>query len=285
MADGITLASYAAAFGAGLISVLSPCVMPLMPAYLSLISGVSVEELRGRDALAPAKDAQAGAGEEDEAAAGLAGPDERRALRRRVLLGCTGFVAGFSTVFVLLGASATAIGRVLQGWRVEILGIEVGAVQVAGLVIVVMGLHLLGWIRIPLLYRDARFHSVSPPASVVGTFLVGAAFAFGWSPCVGPILGGILTVAGSRETAGEGMALLAVYSAGLGVPFFLAGWSIEFFFRSLERIKHHFRRIEMVSGALLVAVGLLVLTDRLSALNAYFTFLNRVVESAEAWLL
>jgi cytochrome c-type biogenesis protein len=268
MTDGITFASYAAAFGAGLVSVLSPCVMPLMPAYLSLISGLSVEEMRA-----------AGAEGTPDAAA------ERAALRRRVLIGCAGFVAGFSMVFVLLGASATAVGRVLQAWRLEVLGVTVSLVQVAGLVIIAMGLHLIGWLRIPFLYREARFHTRGAPRSFLGTLLVGAAFAFGWSPCVGPILGGILTVAGSRETVGQGMALLAVYSAGLGVPFFLAGWSIEFFFRSLDRMKRHFRRVEVVSGALLVAVGLLVLTNRLTMLNAWFGFLNRVVETAEGWML
>jgi cytochrome c-type biogenesis protein len=259
MDAGLSLASFGAAFGAGVVSVLSPCVMPLMPAYLSLISGLSVEELRE----------------------GEGRPD----LRRRVLLGCAGFVAGFSTVFVLLGASATAVGRVLQTWRVEILGLEVSAVQLAGLVIVAMGLHLLGWLRIPFLYRDTRFHHAAAPRSFVGTYLVGAAFAFGWSPCVGPILGGILTIAGSRDTVYQGMGLLAVYSLGLGLPFFLAGWSIEAFLRAFARLKRHFRRIEMASGALLVALGVLVATGRLSALNEYFVFLNHVVERAESWLL
>jgi cytochrome c-type biogenesis protein len=271
MTDGITFASYAAAFGAGLVSVLSPCVMPLMPAYLSLISGLSVEEMRGGGA--------EGSGDPE------ADATSRRALRRRVLIACAGFVAGFSTVFVLLGASATAIGRVLQVWQVEVAGVTVSLVQVAGLVIIAMGLHLIGWLRIPWLYRDTRMHTRGAPRSFLGTLLVGAAFAFGWSPCVGPILGGILTVAGSRETVGQGMALLAVYSAGLGVPFFAAGWSIELFFRSLDRMKRHFRRVEVVSGVLLVAVGVLVLTNRLTALNSWFGFLNRVVERAEAWML
>lgn len=259
MADGLTLASFGAAFAAGVISVLSPCVMPLMPAYLSLISGLSVEELReGGD---------------------------RPGLRRRVLAGCAAFVAGFSAVFVLLGASATALGRALQTWRMELLGLEVSAAQVAGLVIVAMGLHLIGWLPIPALYRDTRRLGTGTPAGLAGTALVGAAFAFGWSPCVGPILGGILTIAGSRDTVYQGMALLSVYSLGLGVPFFLAGLSLERFLSAFQRVKHHFRRIEVASGALLVALGLLVLTNRLSALNAYFQFLNDVVEAAEGWLL
>jgi len=259
MADGITLASFGAAFGAGLISVFSPCVMPLMPAYLSLISGVSVEELSNEEV--------------------------DHGLRRRVLLGCTGFVAGFSTIFILLGASATAVGHLLGTFRIDVFGIEISATQIAGLVIILMGLHLMGLLPIQALYRDTRFHSQASPKSWIGTYLVGAAFAFGWSPCVGPILGGILTVAGSRDTVWEGMALLAVYSLGLGVPFFLAGWSIEFFFRALARMKHHFRRIEIASGALLVGLGVLVVTRRLTILNEYFGFLNDVVEAAEGWLL
>jgi cytochrome c-type biogenesis protein len=259
MGDGLTLASFGAAFGAGLISVLSPCVMPLMPAYLSLISGLSVEELRE----------------------GEVGND----LRRRVLLGCAGFVAGFSTVFILLGASATALGRVLQTWRLELFGFEISAVQVAGVVIIAMGLHLTGWLRIPLLYRDTRLQGGTAPRSFLGTYLVGAAFAFGWSPCIGPILGGILTIAGSRDTVYQGMALLAVYSLGLGIPFFLAGWSIEYFFRALGRMRRHFRRIEIASGLLLIALGFLVATNRLTLLNDNFVFLNRVVERAEQWLL
>jgi len=259
MHEGLTAITIAAAFGAGLVSVLSPCVMPLMPAYLSLISGVTVEELR-----------------HDESRAGL---------RRRVLLGCTGFVGGFSTVFVLLGASATTLGHWLQAWRLQIGGVSIGVAQLAGLVIVAMGLHLLGWLKIPAFYRDARFRGPLKPRSWVGTFLVGAAFAFGWSPCVGPILGGILTLAASRETVGQGMSLLAVYSLGLGVPFFLAGWSIEFFLRALDRMKGWFHVVEVASGALLVGLGLLVVTDRLTILNSYFGFLNHLVGAAQRWLL
>jgi len=259
VADGISIASFGAAFVAGLISFLSPCVMPLMPAYLSLISGITVDEM-------------------------LEGKGERR-VRRQVLLGCTGFVGGFSTVFVLLGASATAIGRVLQTWRVELFGVEIGAVQVAGAVIILMGLHMTGLLPIQALYRDTRFHSRFRPKGYLGTYLVGAAFAFGWSPCVGPILGGILTIAGGRETVYQGMLLLAVYSLGLGLPFFLAGWSVELLFESANRLKRHLRRIEIFSGALLIVLGVLVATNRLTALNGYFFFLNDVVEAAERWLL
>jgi cytochrome c-type biogenesis protein len=268
MSDPLSLASLATAFLAGLLSVLSPCVMPLMPAYLSLISGISVDELRGED--------------------GAAGPEaggRAPGLRRRVLLGCSGFVAGFSSIFVLLGATATVVGRVLQTWQVEILGVPITAVQLAGVVIVAMGLHLMGVLPIPWLYRDTRLGASFRPRSFLGTYLVGAAFAFGWSPCVGPILGGILTLAGGRETVYEGMLLLAVYSAGLGLPFLLAGWSIEFFFTAFQRVRRHFRRVEIASGTLLVAVGVLVATNRLAVLNDYFLFLSDVVERAEQALL
>lgn len=265
MTDPLSLASFATAFAAGLLSVLSPCVMPLMPAYLSLISGISVEEMRAE-------------GE-------LRSDEERAAVRRRVMLGCAGFVGGFSTVFVVLGASATVLGRALQTWQVDLFGLQITAVQVAGVVIVAMGLHLTGLLPIPWLYRDARVGHSLQPRSFLGTYLVGAAFAFGWSPCVGPILGGILTLAGGRETVYEGMLLLAVYSAGLGLPFVIAGWSIDVFFTAFRRMRSYFRQVELAAGALLVAVGVLVATNRLAVLNDYFVFLSEVVTRAEEALL
>ena len=257
--ESISLGAIATAFGAGLISVLSPCVVPLLPGYLSLVSGVSIDDLRGVEDL--------------------------KRLRGRIRLGSAGFVAGFSTVFVLLGASATALGGFLRGFELNVFGLRVGAIQLAGLVIVAMGLHLLGVLRIPLLYRDTRFQPRDRPRGVLGTFVVGAAFAFGWSPCVGPILGGILTLAGSHDTVYQGMGLLAVYAAGLAVPFLLAGLSVELFFRSLARVRQHLRRIEQLSGALLVALGLLIASNRFTWMNQYLSFLNAWVERAEAWLL
>jgi cytochrome c-type biogenesis protein len=257
--DGISLGAYATAFGAGLISVLSPCVVPLLPGYLSLVSGVSIDDLHGAEDVAR--------------------------LRGRILRGSAGFVAGFSSVFVALGASATALGAFLRGFGFEVFGFRVDAIQLAGVVIVAMGLHLLGVLRIPLLYRDARFRVRGSPRGVIGTFFVGAAFAFGWSPCVGPILGGILTLAGSHDTVYEGMGLLAVYAAGLAVPFLLAGLSVEWFFRGLSGVRRHLRRVEQASGALLVALGLLVASNRLTWMNQYLSFLNDWVERAESWLL
>jgi len=261
MGEFSSVASVGTVFAAGLLSVFSPCVMPLMPAYLSLISGVSVEEMQE-------------------------GVEGEPNLRRRVLTACLGFVAGFSTIFILLGASATAVGRLMRVWRIEVFGLEIAVTQIAGLLIVVMGLHMMGILRLHLLYRDRHFQvGKRRKMSAIGTYLIGAAFAFGWSPCVGPILAGVLGIAGSQETVGRGMVLLAVYSAGLGVPFLLAGWSIEFFFRAFQRMKSYFRWVELASGTLLVAVGLLVATDQLSALNGYFAFLNRFIVAAEQALL
>ncbi len=255
-----SIGAVGAAFAAGMLSFLSPCVMPLMPAYLSLISGLSVEEM--------------------EDAAGEEG------LRRRIMTACLGFVAGFSTIFIALGASATAVGRLLRTWHVEILGVEFGIAQIAGVVIIVMGLHIAGLLPIHLFYREARMTVGNHrKRSLFGTYLVGAAFAFGWSPCIGPILSGILTVAASRETVAQGIGLLSIYSAGLAVPFLLTGWSIEFFFRVFHSVKHHFRKLEIVSGVLLVAIGLLIVTDQFTRLNNYFVFLNQWVSKLEQTLL
>jgi cytochrome c-type biogenesis protein len=251
--------SLVTAFAAGLLSVLSPCVLPLLPAYLSLVSGISVEELRSTGS--------------------------QREVRRHVMTASLAFVVGFSAVFVVLGASATLLGRVLRSFRVELLGTEIGVAQIAGVVIVAMGLHLLGVIRIPLLYREQRFEGPRRPTGPLGAALVGAAFAFGWTPCVGPILGGILTLAGARETVLQGMGMLTVYSAGLAVPFLLTAWSVEHFLTALRRLRGHFRTIELVSGGLLVVVGLLVLTDQLTRFNAYFGFLEEAVVRLEEALL
>jgi cytochrome c-type biogenesis protein len=247
------------AFAAGLLSVLSPCVLPLLPAYLSLVSGLSVEEMRS--------------------------DGSQRVVRRRVMGASLAFVLGFSTVFVLLGASATLLGRMLRGFRIELLGTEIGVAQIAGLVIIAMGLHLAGVLQIPWLYREKRFEGPRKPTTAIGAAFVGAAFAFGWTPCIGPILGGILTLAGARETVFQGMGMLSVYSAGLAVPFLLTAWSVERFLEALQRLRAHFRTIEIVSGALLVVVGVLVLTDQLVRINAYFGFLEEIVVRLEESLL
>lgn len=246
------------AFASGLISVFSPCVLPLMPAYLSLISGVSVAEL--------------GKGAND------------RAQRARVMEACFGFVSGFSMVFIVLGASAFALGRVLRVWRLDLFGYEIGIAQLAGVVIIVFGLHMMGIFKIGWLLRDTRFQLDMGTPGFFGSFTVGAGFGFGWSPCIGPILGAVLTLAGSRDTVFEGITLLAVYSAGLAVPFLLAGWSIDHFFTAFARIKKHFRTLEIGSGVMLIGVGILLATNQLGWFNANFTFLNDFVVAAEEML-
>jgi cytochrome c-type biogenesis protein len=246
------------AFASGLISVFSPCVLPLMPAYLSLISGVSVAEL--------------GEGASD------------REQRARVMEACFGFVSGFSTVFIVLGASAFALGRVLRVWRLDLFGLEIGIAQIAGVVIVVFGLHMMGVFKISWLLRDTRLQLDMGAPGFFGSFTVGAGFGFGWSPCIGPILGAVLTLAGSRETVFEGITLLAVYSAGLAIPFLIAGWSIDHFFTAFARIKQHFRKLEIFSGVLLVGVGVLLATNQLGWFNAHFTFLSDLVVAAEEML-
>ncbi len=246
------------AFAAGILSVLSPCVLPLMPAYLSLVSGISVEEMQE----------------------GVGG----RVLRRRVMIACLGFVAGFSAVFVLMGVGAVAAGHVLRTWRTDLFGVEFGIAQIAGVVIIVLGLHMMGIAPIRALYRDTRFAVKFKQRSVLSTFAVGAGFALGWSPCIGPILTMILGMAGSHETVVQGVVLLTVYSAGLAIPFLLAGWSIEYFFQAFERIKQHFRKLEIASGLIVMGVGFLLVTDQLSRFNSSFRFMNELVTSAEEWL-
>jgi len=243
------------AFAAGLLSVLSPCVLPLMPAYLSLISGISVEEMRegSNDAL----------------------------MRRRVMLGCLGFISGFSAIFVLLGVGAVAAGHAVRTWEVQIFGVGVGVAQIAGVVIILFGLHMTGLLPIRALYRDTRLQFRMSHHSYLSALVVGAGFALGWSPCIGPILATILTLAGSKETIVQGVGLLLIYSAGLAVPFLIAGWSIEYFFEAFHRVKHHFRKLEVGSGLILVAVGFLLVTDRLSLLNSQFRFMSDWINAAE----
>jgi cytochrome c-type biogenesis protein len=229
--------------------------MPLMPAYLSLISGVSVEEMQ-----------------ETTADSGT---------RRRVMRACLGFVSGFSTVFVSMGIGAVAIGHTIRTWRADLFGLEFGVAQIAGVLIVILGIHMTGLLPIRVLYRDTRINFKVGDRSFLSTFLVGAGFAFGWSPCIGPILSSVLALAGSRETMAQGTVLLAVYSAGLAIPFLAAGWSIDSFFRAFSRIKYHFRKLELASGLLLMGVGAMLATDQFSRLNSQFTFLTSWVTAAE----
>jgi len=225
-----------AAFGAGLLSFISPCVLPLIPGYLSYISGLSLDEMRGTGAVA------------------IASP-----VRSRVIMSSLAFILGFSLVFVALGASASAIGQFMMS-RLTILG------RIAGVIIVLFGLHTMGLLRIDWLYQEKRVQTNRRPAGFVGATLVGIAFAFGWTPCIGPILAGILAIAGAQKTVGQGVQLLAAYSLGLAIPFFAAALAINGFFAAFARIRKHYHLIELTSGALLVVIGILIFTNRFTIL-------------------
>jgi cytochrome c-type biogenesis protein len=230
--------SLAAAFLAGLVSFISPCVLPIVPGYLSFISGVNVA--RFREGGAP------------------------RDLVRRVVLTSLVFVLGFSTVFIALGAAATYIGSLLQEFK-RVLG------MVGGIVIIILGLHTAGIFKIQWLLSEKRANVQTRPLGLVGAYVVGLAFAFGWTPCIGPILGAILLYASQQETVGQGVVLLTAYSAGLGIPFLLSALAVNWFFKAFSRLRGSMRTVEMVSGALLVGVGLLLVTDRLTVIAQYFT--------------
>ena len=180
-----------------------------------------------------------------------------------------------------MGAGAVAAGHLLRTWRAALFGFEFGAAEIAGLLVIALGLHMARLAPIRLLYRDTRVPPRPAGRGFLRTFVVGAGFALGWSPCIGPILATILTIAGSRETLGQGVALLVIYSAGLAVPFLLAGWSLELFFSAFARIRRHFRALEIASGSILVGVGFLLLTGQLSTLNSRFRFMTELVTAAE----
>ena len=222
MTSNVTLSAAALA---GLLSFLSPCVLPLVPPYLTFIAGAGLEEL-----------VEGG---------------ERRA-RRDTLVAAILFVLGFSTVFVLLGATASALGQTVRAYLPVL-------TTLAGLAIIGMGLHFLGVFKLSLLYREKRV-SVEKPVGLWGAYVMGLAFAFGWTPCIGPILAAILAVASSEDTVTRGAGLLAVYSFGLGLPFLLAALAMEPFVHFLKRFKSHFGKAERIVGVLLVVTGVMFLT-------------------------
>ena len=224
--------SYIGALVAGMLSFLSPCVLPLVPPYLCFIGGVSLEQISEDEELAPG-------------------------VMRAVVLSAVVFVLGFSTVFIALGATASTIGDFIVDYM-DILS------KLAGGVIIVLGLHFIGIIRIPILYREARFHAEKKPAGLIGPYIIGLAFAFGWTPCVGPVLAAILMVAGSESSITYGMGLLAVYSAGLGIPFILAAVATKPFMDFMARFRRHLQTVERVIGALLVLTGILFMTGSMA---------------------
>ncbi|PPD07488.1 MAG: cytochrome C biogenesis protein, partial [Methylocystis sp.] len=210
---------------AGLLSFLSPCVLPLVPPYLTYLAGVSMEDLE---------------------------LETRSAARRDILLSSILFVLGFTTVFVALGATASAFGGVLRA-NMHILS------WVAGGIIILMGLHFIGLLKVDLLYREKRAE-IAKPMGLFGSYVMGLAFAFGWTPCIGPILAAILAVAGTQETVPLGAALLATYSLGLGLPFIGAGLALGRFLAFVARFRRHFGKVEKVVGVLLVFTGVAFLT-------------------------
>jgi cytochrome c-type biogenesis protein len=229
-----------AAFLAGLVSFLSPCVLPLVPGYVSLISGVGVEQLKTQESQ----------------------------LLRKVMLNSVAFILGFSVVFITLGAVATEVTQILSRYRSTL-------AQIAGVVIILFGLHLTGVFKIKALYTDARLHSVKGGSTAWGAFVIGFAFAFGWTPCVGPVLTVILTFAAAQDSITKGIMLLAIYSMGLAVPFLLTALGVERFLKFYSRFRAHMHAIEVASGVLLIALGMLLVLGRFTIISNYLSFLNR----------
>jgi len=229
-----------AAFLAGLVSFLSPCVLPLVPGYVSLISGAGVEELKSAQSQ----------------------------LMRRVMVNSVGFIFGFSIVFVTLGAISTGVGQLAAQYK-HTLSI------VAGVVVIIFGLHLTGIFQIKWLLQDARLHNVKGSSTPFGAFVIGFAFAFGWTPCLGPILSAILLIASQEDKVVRGILLLAVYSLGLAVPFLMTSLLMERFLKFYSRFRSHMHALEVASGGLMIALGVLLVIGRFTLISSWLSFLNR----------
>ena len=228
----MTSVSLGVALMAGVLSFLSPCVLPLVPSYLSFVTGMSLEDLQE-------------------------GVDRRATLVHSLL-----FVAGFSLIFILLGASASFLGVFLNYYGDWI-------ARIGGVVIIILGLHLVGIFRITPLLRERRVHVSDKPAGYLGTLGVGAAFGAGWTPCIGPVLGGILTLAGTQDTVWAGVGLLSVYSLGLAIPFLLSALALDAFLKAFSRFRTLLPIVEKVSGVMLIVLGLLLVTGSFTILSAY----------------
>jgi len=228
-----------AAFTAGLVSFLSPCVLPLVPGYISLISGAGIEQLKQHESK----------------------------LMRSLLLNSVLFIMGFSLVLLALGAVASTVGQLVRQ-HIAVLS------RIAGVVIVVLGLHQTGLLPIRWLYADRRFHGMPTGAARTRAFLVGSDFGFGWTPCTGPILAVILTLAAAESTIVKGISLLAVYALGLAIPFLLTALSIQSFLAFYARFRRYLHALEVVSGIVMIAVGSLIFVGHLGILNSW---LNRIL--------
>ena len=221
---------------AGLLSFLSPCVLPIVPGYLCFMAGTSLDKLQ---------------------------VDHDNITKKRVFKFSLSFVLGFSTVFVVLGASATLLSSVVYEY-LDYLRIA------GGIIIIIFGIHFMQVIQIPFLNREMRYQIENYRPGIVGSYIIGLSFAFGWTPCIGPILGSVLSIAASSETVTYGVVLLMLYSAGLGIPFLLAAYAINGFMKFLSRIRNYIRSIEIFTGLLLIIFGILILTNRIQELAFFF---------------
>ncbi len=221
----------------GFVSFASPCVLPLVPGYVSYISGLTVEE--------------------------IVASGRRQRVPPKILWNALGFILGFSAIFIAMGAVATTVGQVLAAYR-HVLG------RVAGVIVILFGLHLIGWLKLSFLYRIRGFQDLPiRPGSAGTAFLLGAAISFGWLPCIGPVLAAILTMAAAQDTVAQGVALLSVYSLGLGIPFLLSALAIPLFLSSFKRLNRYVRPIEVAAGLMLLLLGALLLADRMTVILNY----------------
>jgi cytochrome c-type biogenesis protein len=229
--------TYIGALIAGVLSFLSPCVLPLVPPYLAFIGGTTFDQLAGEDETPPH-------------------------VYQTVVLSSVAFVLGFTTVFVMLGATATAAGQLLAA-NLPLLS------KIAGVIIIIAGLHFLGLIHLPILHREARYHADARPAGLLGAYVIGLAFAFGWTPCIGPVLAAILAIAAGQDSVSTGVSLLFVYSLGLGIPFIAAAFALKPFMRTMARHRNKLAVVEKLLGAFLVLTGILFLTNSMTLIAAW----------------
>jgi cytochrome c-type biogenesis protein len=225
----------------GLLSFISPCVLPLVPAYLSYISGLTFEELTGKG--------------------------RRRQIILTTLLNAAVFCLGFTVVFLAMGVTATKLGSFLQSHKMLFN-------QIAGIIIIILGFHMVGAYRIKFLLMEKRFEGKRGRWGILGTFVVGVAFAFGWTPCIGPFLAGLLFLASNQNTVWQGFFLLLVYSLGLAIPFLLAALAVNTFLSAFQKIKQHFRTIEVIGGILLIEFGHIILFNKLGWLAGKLGFVD-----------
>ena len=233
--------SFVMAFGGGVLSFFSPCVLPVIPSYVSYITGISFEDLTGEQ--------------------------DRGRIRKTTLKNSLFFIAGFSLIFILLGASSSFLGEMLSEYQAAIR-------KIGGAMIVVMGLYIAGILKIGFLSREKRLHLRNKPAGLLGSFLVGTAFAAGWTPCIGPVLGSILLYAGTAHSVSSGIELLTAYALGFGIPFLITSLAINTALSYFRKINRFMRAVSVISGLFLVAAGVMLFTGTLNVLSKYMTMLS-----------